>query len=282
MIVFYTRSTQHFAKQLPFQQGKYYSKQFSDGEWYIKLEQDVARKDVWVVAATNPPAEQVVELLLLLDALQRARARIKIFFTYFGYARQDQPEVGEASSAQLMARVFRLFEIQKIMILHPHSNFLHDYLSFQAVVPDDLICTHADHYDAFAAPDEGAHDLVQNLAYMCKRETILLRKMRPEQEMVHVLEYNGSVQAKNILIIDDMIATGNTVIEVAKKLKELGAARVGVWATHGIFSGNAYEAIQKSCIEKVYVTDSVPQKNNSSKIEVVSIAPLIEKIIMQN
>jgi ribose-phosphate pyrophosphokinase len=282
MIVFYTTSTQHFAKQMHFQQGRYTSKQFSDGEWYIKLEQDVAGKVVWVVAATNPPAEHIVELLLLLDALQRARAHIKILFTYFGYARQDQPEKGEASSAQLMARMFGLFEIQRIMILHSHSNFLHDYLPFKEVVPDDLICIHAQGYDALVAPDQGAHDLVQRLATLCNKEAIYVSKMRPEQEMVTIQEYNGTVPAKNILIIDDMIATGNTVIEVAKKLKELGASHVSVWATHGIFSGNAYEAIQKSCIEKVYVTDSVPQKNNSSKIEVISIAPLIEKIIMQN
>lgn len=283
MIVFYTRATQHLAHMLSFQQGKYLSKQFSDGEWYIQLEQDVRGKTVWVIAATNPPAEHVIELLLLLDALQRNHAKIKIVFTYFGYARQDDPAVGEASSAQLMARVFSLFEIQKIFILHPHSKFLHDYLAFQAIIPDDMICAHAGNYDAFAAPDEGAHEIVQHLAKLCNKEAIFLTKTRPEQEMVKINEYNGSVHAKNILIIDDMIATGNTVIEVAKKLKESGAGGVGVWATHGVFSAHAAQKIDESVIDRVYVTDSLPQKKNSSeKIEVVSIAPLIEKIINQN
>lgn len=282
MIVFYTTTTQHLAHTLPFEQGKYISKQFTDGEWYIKLEHDVAGKTVWVVAATNAPAEHLIELLLLLDALQRAHAQVKVLFTYFGYARQDQPLNGEASSAQVIARMFGLFDLKKIIILHPHSISLHDYVQFQAVFPDELICTHAQGYDAFAAPDEGANELVHRLAAQCDKEAIFLKKVRPEQESVEILDYNGMVRAKNILIIDDMIATGNTIIEVAKKLKELGATRVSVWATHGIFSGNAYEAIGKSCIEKVYVTDSLPQKKYSEKIEVVSIALLIEKIIIKN
>ncbi len=280
MIVFYTKATQHLSQSLKiFETGTYISKQFSDGEWYIKLESQVASKEVWVIAATNPPADHLVELFLLLDALQAADAKINIFFTYFGYARQDQPEKGEAASAELMCTLLKTFTIHKIYILHPHSIKLHKYLNFEAVFPNDLICAHAQLYDAIAAPDQGAYELVKKLGAHCDSETIFLTKTRPEQEAVKILEYDGMVRAKRILIVDDMIATGNTIIEVAKTLKKLGATHVSVWATHGIFSGNARHAIEKNGVEKIYVTDSLPQKNHSARIEVVSIASLIERII---
>jgi ribose-phosphate pyrophosphokinase len=282
MIVFYTASTHHLKSSLPFESGKYTAKQLSDGEWYITLEQNVASKDVWVIAATNPPADNLIELLLLLNALQQSGAKINLFFTYFGYARQDRPLPGEASSAQLMGALFNLFKLNKIIILHPHSLLLHNYLNFEAVFPDEQICTIASRYDAIASPDQGASELVKKLAVKCDLESIFLTKIRPEQEVVKILEYDGIVRAKRILIVDDIIATGNTIIEVAKKLKQLGATQVSVWATHGIFSSNARDLIEKNGIEKVYVTDSLVQKNQSAKIEVVSIAPLIEQVIKQN
>lgn len=279
MIVFYTQSTLHLKQTLPFEPGAYKAKQFSDGEWYIKLEQDVAGEEVWVIAATNPPADNLIELVLLLDALQRAGAKISLFFTYFAYARQDHPEEGEAASAELVAKILKLFALHTIVILHPHSANLHKYLNFEAVFPNDLMCAIAQKYDAIAAPDQGAYEVVKRLAQICKMQAIYLNKIRPEQETVKILEYDGLVVAKRILIVDDMITTGQTIIHVAKKLKELGATQVSVWATHGIFSGNAYALIEKNGIQKIYVTDSLVQKKDSSKIEVFSIAPLIEAVI---
>lgn len=279
MKVFYTQSTQHLKPLLPFEVGSYVAKQFSDGEWYVNVQEEVTNTPVWVIAATNPPAEHLVQLLLLLDALQRAGAKINLFFTYFGYARQDRPLPGEASSAQLMCLIFKMFPLHKIFILHPHSLLLQNYLNFEAIFPDDLICAIAENYDAVAAPDQGAYELVKGLSKACSMEAIFLTKIRPEQELVKILEYDGMVRAKRILIVDDMIATGNTIIEVAKKLKQLGATQVSVWATHGIFSGNARHVIAKNGIAKIYVTNSLRQKNHSDAIEVISIAPLIEQII---
>ena len=279
MIVFYTRSTHHLAPFIDIKQGGYTSKQFSDGEWYVQLEEEVADKTVWVITATNPPAEHVLELLLLLDVLQKNNAHIHILFTYFGYARQDRPLENEASSAHIMAKLLNLFSLEKIIIIHAHSLLLHNYLTFENIIPSDVICQTAQLYDAIAAPDQGAYDLVQALGKACQMETIFLTKMRPEQEIVKILEYDGIVKAKNILIVDDIIATGNTVIEVAKTLQKLGATQVSVWATHGIFSASAQEAIEKSAIKKVYVTNTLPQKSGYSKIEVINIAPLIKQLI---
>ncbi len=279
MIVFYTPSTHHLSALLPFEQGKYTTKKFSDGENYLKLEQDVAGKTVWVVTATNPPAEHLMQLFLLLDALERGQATINVLITYFGYARQDRPLPGEASSAAVMCSMLKLFTLKKIVVIHAHSPLLHEYLNFENVIPTDLMCQTAQLYDAIAAPDQGAYIVVKGLAHSCQIEPIFLTKIRPEQESVKILEYDGLVKAKKILIIDDIIATGNTVIEVAKTLQKLGATQVSVWATHGIFSGDAVAALEKSSIQKVYVTNTVAQNVQSSKIEVVNIAPFLEQII---
>lgn len=273
MKVFYTHATQHLSGLLPFEQGKYHSTQFSDGEWYIKLEEDVADKHIWVVAATHAPAENVIELLLLLNALQNAKARIKLVFTYFGYARS-------ASGAQTLGALLQAYTIEKISIIHAHSPLLHTYLDFKNCIPIDLISQTAQGYTSLAAPDEGAFALVQSLCEQQGLESIYLKKIRSEQETVQILEHEGIVKGQKILIVDDIIATGNTIIEASKRLKELGAQEIRVWATHGIFSGNAIAAIEDSNIKKVYVTNTLAQNNKSSKIEMVSIAPLLEQIIM--
>ena len=279
MILFYTKSTMHLAHLLPYQPGNYISKQFSDGEWYVKINEEVAHKKVWVITATNPPADHLVELFLLLDTLQKSNAIIHLLFTYFGYARQDNPRIQEGSSAQIMGKFFSIFAIQKIIIIHAHSARLHEYLSFQNVIPFDLICQTALWYDSLAAPDRGAYQVVEALGKRCAIATVFLSKIRPEQEIVKILEYNGTIKAKKVLIIDDIIATGNTIIEVSKMLTALGAQYISVWATHGAFSTNAIHNIEQSTIRKIYVTNTLPQERNSTKIEVVNIAPFIETLL---
>lgn len=282
MIVFYTSATAHLAPLLPFERGEYICKKFTDGELYIKLETAVTNKKVWVIAATNPPADHLIELFLLLDVLTRNKAKIHLLITYLGYTRQDNPLPAEASAAQLICSILNLFALQKIVIIHAHSTRLHDFLTFENVIPVELICNVAQHYNAIAAPDQGAADNVQHIGSVCNLETVFLTKIRPEQEIVKILEYNGIVRSKKILIIDDIIATGNTVIEVAKILEKLGATHVSAWATHGVFSGNAIESLEKSSIKKVYVTNTLGQHKSSAKIEVITIAPLVEKIIKKH
>lgn len=279
-MLFCTSNTKHLAPFLPFTQGSYFHKYFSDGEQYVKLEQSVDGQTVWVIAATNAPADHLVELFLLLNVLERGGATINLLITYFGYARQDRPLENEASSAQMIGGMLKLFAIKKIMVIHAHSALLHNYLNFVNVIPSDLICQSANLYDAIAAPDQGAHELVKALGTTCKIEALLLSKIRHEQELVQILEYDGIVKARKVLIIDDIIATGNTIIEVAKTLEKLGADHISVWATHGIFSNHAQQAIQASTIKKVYVTNSLPQKIESDKIEIINIAPCIEQILM--
>ncbi len=279
MMVFYTSSTHHLAGQLPYEEGIYLLKKFSDGELYLKLQTNVTHKKVCVVTATNPPAEYLLELFLLLDALMRAHAQIFLIFTYFGYGRQDMPLPQEAATAQMIATFLKIFPLKSIAIIHAHSALLHTYLDFKNIIPQDLICQKAILYDAIVAPDQGAYELVKGLSDSCDVNAIFLSKIRPEHEMVQILKYDGVVRAQKVLIIDDMIATGHTIAEVAKLIAKSGVSTIDVWATHGIFSNNAVELLEGSVIGKVYVTNTLPQHKISAKIEIISIVPLLEQII---
>jgi ribose-phosphate pyrophosphokinase len=282
MILFSTTQTDYLAAALPFKQGKRTIKRFSDGEIYVKIEEPrehIEHKSIWVLASTSAPADNLIELFFLLDALQRQRARISLLITYFGYERQDRAAPGEALSAEVIARCLQLFALEQIFIIHAHSAALHRFLSFKNIIPVSLVCPIAHQCDGIVAPDQGAHELAQLVTRECVIEPIFVTKMRPAQEHVEVTGVLGDIHDKTVLIIDDIISTGRTIVSVSTKLQELGARDVYVFATHGVFSGNARELIESSpIIKKVYVTNTLPQKY-SPKIEIVTIVPFIEHII---
>lgn len=278
-MIFFTPQTQHLASRISGTRGIYTSKRFSDNEIFIKLESDVAGKKVWVIAAIFPPAEYMLELFFLLDALQKAGAQVYLLLTYCGYSRQDRAKKGEAVSAQVVCNFLKTFALKKIVVIHEHSVLLHNYLEYENVIPLELIQEKALLVNALAAPDKGAYDLVCAMSSLCKKEAIFLTKIRPEQEKVKILQHDGIVKSRKILIIDDIISTGNTIAETSRILHDLGATEIHVWATHGIFTGNAFDIIANSVIKKVYVTNTLPQTTYHEKIEVIDIAPLIQEII---
>ena len=170
MILFATSSTRHLASNIAIRSGAYTIKQFSDGELFIRIDEDVQDKDVWVLAATQAPAEHLLELFFLLDALQRAGAHINLCIAYFAYARQVVAAPGEVCAAQVISAMLKNFIIAKIYIIHPHSILLHDYLSFIAVQDVDFFYKQAEGYDAIAAPDKGAYTFAREIAEHCSKE----------------------------------------------------------------------------------------------------------------
>lgn len=283
MILFANKAACHLVDSMNLPPALYTVKRFSDGELYIKIDEDIQNKKIWIIAGTQSPAENLLELFFLLDAIARAGAQnINLFFSYFGYARQATPAPGEASSVELICDILKKFPLAQTFIMHAHDPAtLHKFLDFTNVIDIDFFCDVAKNYDAIAAPDEGAIELAQQLSQECNKEAIFIKKTRPAPEEVKIESVDGDVANKKILLVDDMISTGRTIIEAANALKNLGATSISAAATHGIFAGDAAERIEKSCLEKIYVTNTIKQKSNRN-IQVYDIGPFIENIIQSN
>ena len=279
MILFSTSSTRHLADNIALEHGNCTIKQFNDGELFVRIDENVQGKDVWVLAATQAPAEHLLELFLLLDALQRSGAHINLFITYFAYGRQVVAASGEACSAHVISTILKNFTIKKIYIIHPHNRLLHSFLPFTGVQDIDFFCKQAAAYDAIAAPDKGAFALAQEIAKTCKKDLILLTKMRPDHDKVEIVAVEGQVAGKKVLLIDDIISTGRTLAQSAQALKKLGATSVAAAATHGVFSSGSHQLLENSIIEKVSVTNTITQ-HSQGKITVYDISPFIQKIML--
>lgn len=282
MKVFSTRSGEHLIERMNVERGAVTIKNFSDGELYIKIEEDVSNQEVWVLASTQAPADNLLELYFMLDALQRMNAKIHLLITYFSYARQDRAEPGEALGSEVVFRFLQQFIIARTIIIHIHNPEVRMFFDFEDVILLDFFIPIIEQVDCLVAPDEGAVDFTYALAQRTKKPVSVMKKIRSGHERIERIELDNGVADKKVLIVDDMIATGGTVCKATKVLKDYGAKGIYVAATHGIFSGNAYEAIEHSHIAKVYVTNSLPQKEGKPKIEVVDCSSMLEQIILSS
>lgn len=278
MLLVATSAARHLAAGIQMRMLASTIKTFSDGELFVRIDEDVHGRDVWVVAATQAPAEHLLELFFLLDALQRAGARIHLFITYFAYARQVVAAPGEACSAQVIGNILRTFTITKTYILHPHSELLHTFMPFTAVRDIDFFCKQAIGIDAIAAPDKGAYALAREVAQICGKELILLTKRRPDHDIAEIVAVEGSVAHKKILLVDDIISTGRTLVESAQALINLGAVSVAAAATHGVFAADARTRVEQSSLTAISVTNSIDQQAEG-KIQVVNISGYIESVM---
>jgi ribose-phosphate pyrophosphokinase len=278
MILFTTTTARHFAKTIQSQHGNYVIKSFNDGELFIKITDDVKNKPVWIIASTQSPAENLIELVLLMDALQRAGATLNVIITYFSYARQINAQPGEALSAEVISNMFNNFSISQLFIVHPHNLELEKFLSFKPIIDIDFFYTHAQNFDVIAAPDTGAIPLAQQIATQCNKELITITKTRSAHEEVKILSIESNVKNKKILLIDDMISTGHTLISAAQELKKQGASEISAVATHGIFSPGSHERIENSILKNVYVTNTIDQQSKG-KINVIDISSTLNKIV---
>lgn len=274
MIVFTNDTTRHFQWTMKAVFGKATITHFSDGEIFTKIEESVVDKEVWVLVSTQSPAENMLELFFLLDALQRGGARINLCITYFAYARQDRVEKGEALSAEVISRIIALFPLQRICIVQPHSARLQNFLSFQSLDMVDFFCRHAEGYDAIAAPDMGISHIARSVAEYCKKELILIKKIRPKHEHVEIETIDGVIKGKKILIVDDMIATGRTLAQAAYAFKAQGAHSIAAAAVHGVFAPGSRQLLEQSPLEKIWITNTIFQEG-SYKITIDDISEFL-------
>ncbi len=262
---------------------------FADGEVFVRIDENVRGADVFIVQPTNPPAENVLELLLMVDAARRASAaRVTVVLPYFGYARQDrkdQPRV--AIGAKLMARMIETAGADRVLGLDFHA---HQLQGFFDVPVDHLYAApvFTAHYKkkklqdlVVVAPDVGSAKMARGFAKRLNGTLAIIDKRRPAANVAEVVNVVGEVEGRDCLIPDDMIDTAGTVSEAARALKELGAKDIYVCATHALLSGPAVERLSNAPIKEVAVTNSIllPESRMFPQLQVLSVAELLAKAI---
>ncbi|MGE0010109.1 MAG: ribose-phosphate diphosphokinase [Candidatus Babeliales bacterium] len=278
-MIFYIPSSEQLARAISLPKGHATFKQFTDGEWHVQIHDEVKGKSVWVLAQTGAPADTIIQLLLLCDALQRAGATLNIFLSYMGYARQDKLFAGQALSVEVMCKLIALSQPKSLHALQLHNPAICSSL-FTNHIPYPFFDECIGDNDIVVAPDKGAALWAGPIAANHMRQLVRIEKQRPAPERV-IMQLSGDVCGKRALIVDDMITTGNTILEAARVLFEHGAVSVQVACTHGLFTGDAKKNLLQSTIQKIYVTNSLPQEHAHDKITVVDIAPFINEILKE-
>jgi ribose-phosphate pyrophosphokinase len=271
--------------------GRVESERFSDGETWVKINENVRGRDVYVVQSTyNPANENLMELLLLIDAAKRASAeRVNAVIPYFGYARQDRKDQGRvALSAKLVANLISTAGADRVISLELHASQIQGFFDIPVdhLYGGPLLVEHVRELGlsdcVVVSPDVGSVKRARAFARALDAPLAIIDKRRPKANETVVMNIIGDVRGENVLIFDDMIDTAGTLCTASEALREHGAKDVYACSTHAVLSGPAVERIKASCIKQVIVTNSIPQGENARQLgnlRVVSVAPLIGEAI---
>ena len=263
--------------------------QFSDGEFVPSFTASVRGATLFVVQSTFPPTENLMELLLTIDAAKRASAdKVIAVMPYFGWARQDRKDKPRVSiGAKLVANLLTAAGVDRIMTCDLHADQIQgffdlpvDHIYASKVFIPYLKSLNIENL-AIAAPDMGGAKRANAYAKELACPVIICHKSREKANVVASITAIGEVEGKNVVIVDDLIDTAGTLVKAAEVLMDKGAASVRACATHAVLSGPAYDRINNSCLKEVFVTDTIPLKEgaDTSKIKVVSMAETFAAII---
>ena len=263
---------------------------FADGEIFVRIDRNARGRDVFIVQPTVTPGDNILELLLLIDAARRASAdRVTAVVPYFGYGRQDrkdQPRV--AIGAKLMANLIVAAGADRLVGLDFHQHQIQGFFDipvdhlyaapvltkyFRDKKLDDLVVV---------APDVGSAKMARGFAKRLGASLAIIDKRRPAANVTEVLNVVGEVEGKNCLLADDMVDTGGTLANAVYALKDRGATAVYACASHALLSGKASEKLQEAPLEEFVVTNSIdiPEERRFEKLKVLSVAGLLSRAIM--
>ncbi len=267
-------------------------KRFADGEIYIEINENIRGNSVFVIQSTSNPAnDNLMELLLVIDALKRSSAKnITAVIPYFGYARQDRKVVPRTSiSAKVVANLISNTGASRVVTVDLHAGQIQGFFDMpvdnlfttplfaryikKKLKSKNLICV---------SPDVGGVQRTRGLATKISADLAIIDKRRPAPGKSQVMNIIGDVKNKTCIIVDDIIDSGGTIVNAVQELKKNGALDVYVFITHGVLSGSAIEKIKKSKIKKLIITDTIDNSKrikNNSKIEVLSISSLMAEAI---
>jgi ribose-phosphate pyrophosphokinase len=262
---------------------------FADGEFEPCYEETIRGSHVFIVQSTPPPADHLMELLLMIDAAKRASAyKINAVIPYFGYARQDRKDKPRVSiGAKLVADLLSAAGVDRVITMDLHADQIQGFFN----VPVDHLFASA-HFIPFihkmnlpdlviASPDVGGTKRANTYSKMLECGMVICHKSRAKANVVGNMTVIGDVTGKDVIIVDDMIDTAGTITKAANLMKEKGARSVRAFAAHGVLSGPAIKRIDESALEEVYFTDSLAPKNRSEKIKYISVAEAFGEAILR-
>lgn len=278
--------SENIAQRLDKQLGSLELKRFSDGEIWAKYGENIRGSDIFLIQSTIPPAENLLELLIMIDAAKRASAkRITAVIPYFGYSRQDrkdQPRV--AITAKLVGNLITVAGADRIMTMDLHAPQIQGFFD----IPFDHLYGSTIFISKFetiksnlvvVSPDVGGIKVARSYAKRLQANLVVIDKRRPVQNQAEVVNIIGEVENKDVLIVDDLIDTAGTFVGAVEALKQKGALDIYGAITHPMLSGKAVDRIEASSLKKLYVSDTIPLKCKSDKIEVLTASEIFSEAI---
>lgn len=267
--------------------GKSTSQKFSDGELNFNYNESIRGTDLFIIQSTTPPSDNIMELLLMIDAARRASAKyVTVVVPYFGYARQDRKDRPRVSiAAKLMANLLTAAGANRLMTMDLHAGQIQgffdipvDHLDGTAIFVPYIKQLNLDNL-VFASPDVGGTARARSYAKHFEADMVVCDKHRKRANEIASMQVIGDVEGKDVILVDDLADTAGTICKAANLLKDKGATTVRAICTHPILSGKAYENIEASELEELITTDTIALKQKSDKIKVLTVADLFAKAI---
>ena len=291
--IFSGRATRYLADKI----AEYYGKPlgtcnvtvFSDGEFQPSFEENLRGRDVFLIQSTFPPTENLMELLMMVDAAKRASARrIIAVIPYFGFARQDRKDRPRISiAAKLVANLLQVAGVTRVITMDIHADQIQGFFDIPVdnLYASKIFVPYINSLNLkdpiMASPDAGGTRRASSYAKMLGTVFCICHKQRSKPNEIEKMILIGDVKDRDVILIDDIIDTAGTITRAGQLLKDNGARSVRAFATHAIFSGAAMEKIDNSVFDEVVVTDTIPLTNPSKKIHVLSTAELFAQVIQK-
>ncbi|MGB5170342.1 MAG: ribose-phosphate pyrophosphokinase [Eudoraea sp.] len=278
---------QKIAKAYGAELGKVLFSHFSDGEFQPSFEESIRGTRIFIIGSTNPGSENLMEMLLMLDAAKRASARhITAVIPYYGWARQDRKDKPRVPiTAKLIAKMLETAGATRVITMDLHADQIQgffekpvDHLFASTLFLPYLRKLNLDNL-TIASPDMGGSKRAYAYSKTLGSDVVICYKQRAKANTISHMELIGDVTDKNVVLVDDMVDTAGTLTKAADLMMERGANSVRAITTHGLLSGDAYEKIEKSQLLELIVTDSIPIKKESNKIKVLSCAELFADVM---
>ncbi len=266
-------------------------KRFSDGEIWVKYTENIRGDQVFIIQSTNSPPDNLLELLIMIDAARRSSAhKITAVIPYFGYARQDRKDQPRVSiTAKLVANLITVAGADRVITMDLHASQVQgffdipfDHLYASAVFLKELIPKNLKNL-AVVSPDVGGIKMARAYAKRLNADLVVIDKRRVNQNVSEIINVIGNVENKNVLLVDDIIDTAGTFSQAAHLLKKRGALSVLGVCTHAVLSGNAIELLNKSPLDELYITDTLKRENINQiqNAKIISVAPIFAEAIIR-